>query len=173
MHPSPFARTNEVRTDRTSDVPIALDLSGMHHQATGSVMHPLAGWTSRIPASWIGMSGYLVAGVVLGLVLIVTLSLTRNDSSNTKASAGVITDNIVHLRGREIAEQCWRGTSKDEPARMTVSLEVGLDGKVRNAVAAGESAPMRSCIEAFVKAWEFLPQATSSQMVLPFEVEAR
>jgi len=119
------------------------------------------------------MSGYLVAGVFLGLILIVALSLTRGDSRTAAASAGVITDNVVHLKGREINEACWRGADADGPARVTVSLEVGLDGKVRNAVAAGESPAMRGCVEAHVKAWEFLPQATSSMMVLPFEIAQR
>ena len=121
------------------------------------------------------MTGYLVAGVFLGLVLIVALSLTRGDGNTAAAaSAGVITDNVVHLSSAQIGEPCWRGTSKDDgPARVTVSLEVGLDGKVRNAIAAGESPAMRSCIESHVKGWEFLPQATSSQMVLPFEIAQR
>ena len=166
MSASPFVRT-EVRTDRTSEAPVAVDLGG------GTGTNLLAEWTNRIPAAWIGMSGYLVAGVLLGLILIVGLSLTRGDSSTAAASAGVITDNVVHLHAREISQPCWRGTKDDGPARLTVSLEIGLDGKVRNAVAAGESASMRNCVESHVKAWEFLPQATSSQMVLPVEIDPR
>lgn len=170
MHPSPFARTDAPR-DRSSDVPTVMEISG----DTGSHGIQLGGGLlSRIPQSWLGMSGYLVAGVLLGLVLIVALSLTRGESSPTAAaSAGVITDNVVHLRAREINDGCWRGMVKDDPARVTVSLEIGLDGRVRNAVAAGESAAMRSCVESHVKTWEFLPQATSSQMVLPFEIAPR
>jgi hypothetical protein len=119
------------------------------------------------------MSGYLVAGVFLGLVLIVALSLTRGDSAKAAASAGVVTDNVVHLKANQISETCWRGADTDGPARVTVSLEVGLDGKVRNARAAAETPAMRACIEAHVKSWEFLPQANASQMVLPFEIEPR
>lgn len=167
MSAFPFIRT-EVRPDRTSDAPLAIDIGGH----TGSTRIP-TGWASRIPHSWSGMSGYLIAGVFLGLVLIVALSLTRGESSTAAASAGVITDNVVHLEGTDINGACWRGADTDGPARVTVSLEVGLDGKVRNAVAAGETAVMRSCVEAYVKAWEFLPQATSSMMVLPFEIAPR
>ena len=168
MSASPFIRS-EVRPDRSSDAPISVDLAG----GTGSTSIP-RNWASGIPQSWIGMTGYLVAGVFLGLVLIVALSLTRSDARTAAASAGVITDNVVHLSSAQIGEPCWRGTSKDEgPARVTVSLEVGLDGKVRNAIAAGESPAMRSCIESHVKSWEFLPQASSSQMVLPFEIAQR
>ena len=29
---------------------------------------------------------------------------------------------------------------------------------------------MRACVESFVSAWEFLPQANPSQMVLPVEI---
>lgn len=180
MSASPFARqTTPPRSERfdraehlferTSDAPIALDLSS----DTGNSTLPRSwgGWASKIPQSWIGMSGYLIAGVFLGLVLIVALSLTRGDaSSKSAASAGIVTDNVVHLSAKEIGDSCWRGAAKDGPARVTVSLEVGLDGKVRNAIASGESPVMRGCVESHVKAWEFLPQANPSQMVLPFEI---
>lgn len=167
MSASPFART-DVRTDRSSDAPIVVDMDGVE---TARHTRPF-GWASRIPQSWIGMSGYLVAGVLLGLVLIVALGLTRGDSTKT-AAAGVVTDNVVHLKSTQLAAQCWRGVEDDGPARVTVSLEVGLDGKVRNARAAGESPAMRACIESHVKSWEFLPQANPSQMVLPFEIDQR
>lgn len=128
---------------------------------------------SHIPQAWLGMSGYLVAGVCLGLVLIVALSVARGGTTSSAASAGIVTDNIVHLSSNQISPACWRGADSDVPARVTVSLEVGLDGKVRSARAAGESASMRACIESHVKAWEFLPQANPSQMVLPFEIDPR
>jgi uncharacterized membrane protein len=190
MSSSPFVRT-EAGLDRTSDAPLAVDLdvpSNRSHLPAWASHLPawasrLPAWASRLPAwagrlparasrlpaSWLGMSSYLVAGAFLGLVLIVALSMARGGSSN-KAAAGVVTDNVVHLQSAELAESCWRGAELGEPARVTVSLEIGLDGKVRNAVAAGESAAMRACVEAHVKAWEFLPQATSSQMVLPVEI---
>ena len=63
------------------------------------------------------------------------------------------------------------GIQKDGPARLTVSVEVGTDGQVRYAAAAGESASMRSCVESHVKTWEFLPQAQTTAMALPFEVD--
>ena len=171
MSASPFPRT-EVPTDRRSDAPLAFDTAS----DTGTV-HILRGWASKIPQSWMGTSGYLVAGVFLGIVLIVAITVTRGDSSaSAAASAGVVTDNVVRLGARDIGESCWRGAAgagKGGAARVTVSLEVGLDGKVRTAVAAGESTTMRGCVESHVKAWEFLPQATSSQMVLPFEIDPR
>jgi hypothetical protein len=169
MSASPFDRSL-VRPDRGSDAPMALDLTDSQSLSLPPGWGSLA---SRIPASWLGMSGYLIAGVFLGLVLIVALSFGRANASTSAASAGVVTDNIVHLDAAQINSACWRGAAKDGPARLTVALEVGLDGKVRNAVAAGESATMRGCIEAHVKSWEFLPQATASQMVLPFEIAPR
>jgi hypothetical protein len=166
MSASPFVHT-EIRPDRFSDAPIAVDIRGVD---TARRSGP-SGWASGIPQSWVGMSGYLIAGVFLGLILIVALGITRGDSS--KAAAGVVTDNVVHLNATQLAAPCWRGVEDDGPARVTVSLEVGLDGKVRNARAAGESPAMRACIESHVKAWEFLPQANPSQMVLPFEIDPR
>jgi hypothetical protein len=162
MSASPFVRT-EVSLDRDTDAPLAIDADPDNTRAR-------FGWAERIPRSWIGMAGYLVAGVFLGLVLIVALGLTNGDA-RAAASAGLVTDNVVHLHARQIGESCWRGTDRSEPARLTVSLEVGLDGKVRNAIAAGESPAMRGCVEAHVRAWEFLPQAAPSQMVLPFEID--
>lgn len=114
--------------------------------------------------------GYLAGGIFLGLILIVGLMLTRSERA---PKVGVVTDNVVRLTAREIGGTCWRGAPKTAAARVTVSLEVGLDGKVRNAVARGESATMRGCVESHVKAWEFLPQAASSQLVLPFEIDPR
>ncbi len=172
MSASPFIRT-EVPGDRHSDAPLAFDLPGLSGRSENTTSSFASAWLSRIPASWIGMSGYLVAGVCLGLILIVALTLTRGDSSTAAASAGVVTDNVVHLQAKQVSAACWRGTDTDEAARLTVSLEVGLDGKVRNAVAAGESPAMRGCIEAYVKSWVFLPQANPSQMVLPFEIDPR
>jgi hypothetical protein len=165
MSASPFVRT-EVRPDRSSDAPIAVDVGGVDTARTNR-----RGWLDEIPKAWIGMSGYLVAGVALGLVLIVALTIARGDSDKAAASAGLVTDNVVHLKTTQLDAQCWKGVEDDGPARVTVSLEVGLDGKVRNARAAGESPAMRACIESHVKAWEFLPQANPSQMVLPFEID--
>jgi hypothetical protein len=54
-----------------------------------------------------------------------------------------------------------------------VSLEIGLDGKVRYVAAAGGTPRLRSCVESHVQGWEFLPQAQSQTMVLPFEVTRR
>jgi hypothetical protein len=170
MSGSPFVRT-EVRRERSSDAPISVDLS-RDSVDTGRTSIPIR-WASRIPRSWIRMSGYVVAGVFLGLVLIVAFTLARGDSSAAAASAGVVTDNVVHLKAKQLSASCWRGTDSDEAARVTVSLEVGLDGKVRNAIAAGESPAMRACIESHVKSWQFLPQANPSQMVLPFEIDPR
>lgn len=175
MSGSPFSRTADagVRPDRGSDAPLAVDIDVDMDGSTGSALIPL-GWADRIPRSWLGISGYLLAGVMLGLVLIVALSLMRSDrSAKAAASAGIVTDNVVYLGAHDIGATCWRGADTSEPARVTVSLEVGLDGKVRNAIAAGETPALRGCVESLVKTWEFLPQAASSQMVLPFEIATR
>lgn len=180
MSASPFSRRgHEAYPDRRSDAPMAFDLYSENTGDTANTGRSLLPprWmnaiTSHIPQAWLGMSGYLVAGVCLGLVLIVALSLTRGGSTRSAASAGIVTDNIVHLASNQMSPTCWQGTDSDTPARVTVSLEVGLDGKVRNARAAGESPAMRACVESHVKSWEFLPQANPSQMVLPFEIDPR
>lgn len=166
-----------VPDERGSAPPLAMDMAShqtgsLHiHVDTGSFDQ--RGWARRIPTSWLGMSGYLAAGVFLGLVLILALTLSRSGDPAPTANANVVTDNVVHLKSREIGDSCWSGLEKNGPARVTVSMEVGLDGKVRSAVASGESTAMRSCVETHVKGWEFLPQAQAQAMVLPFEIDRR
>jgi hypothetical protein len=150
--------------ERSSTAPVAINAIN-----TGTVkVRP----TNPFASSWASMSGYLVAGVALGLLLIVALTVTRGEKQDAVA-AGVVTDNVVHLHSREIGNSCWSGAAANGPARVTVALEVGLDGKVRYAAASGESPAMRGCVESHVKGWEFLPQAQAQAMVLPFEIDRR
>lgn len=164
-------RAFEQRADRASDAPLSVEMTG-----SARVQHA-RGLLARIPASWVGMSGYLVAGIFLGLVLILALSMGREGTAAavpaSTAPASIVTDNVTHLHARDIGDTCWRGIEKAGPARLTVSFEIGTDGKVRYAVASGESASMRSCVETHVKSWEFLPQAQPTAMALPFEVDRR
>lgn len=128
----------------------------------------------KIPPSWVGMGGYLIAGVFLGLLLIFALSIGRGEGNLALAATpNAITDNVVHLHSQDIAGTCWQGYDKLGPARLTVALEVGIDGKIRYAAASGETAAMRACVEAHVRAWEFLPQAQAQTMALPFEIDRR
>lgn len=180
MSASPFSRP-AVPPDRRSDAPMAFDLTVSCTQGPDSTQHALRAkvpgfaerWLSQIPPAWLGMCGYLVAGVGLGLVLLVALSLARGSSAPTAASAGVVTDDVVHLAGTEVSPACWQDAEAGTPARVTVSLEVGLDGKVRSARAGGGSRAMRACVESHVLTWEFLPQANPSQMVLPVAIDPR
>jgi hypothetical protein len=149
--------------DRSSDSPMAVDIDGG--------MTPPA--RMRAPRSWVGMSGYLLAGIFLGLLVIVALSFGRSDAAAAATSPFAITDNVVHLHARDIGVTCWAGYERLGPARVTVALEVGLDGKIRYVAASGETPTMRSCVEAHVMSWEFLPQQQAQTMALPFEIDRR
>lgn len=167
---------------RHSDAPLAVDTTGstsipsVHMFGDGLIGQIVA----KIPPQYLGLTGYLVTGVFLGLVLILALSIGNGSSNDaavsattTPTSANAVTDNVTRLHAREIGDSCWQGIQKDGPARLTVSLEIGTDGHVRYAAAAGESASMRSCVESHVRTWEFLPQAQTTAMALPFEVDRR
>lgn len=156
--------TKEVRR---SALPRSVELIG----ATNTGSFGFA-WADRIPREWLGLIGYIVAGVFLGLALILAIGLTGNGDARPRANAGVVTDDVTRLHAREIGDTCWSGDSR-EAARLTVSMAVGVDGRVRSAIASGESAQMRSCVEALVSTWEFLPQAQAQAMVLPFEIDRR
>lgn len=124
----------------------------------------------RAPSAWVGLWGYLAAGVVLGLFLIAFLAVTGRDAAaSASSSRDAVTDNVVHLGPREIGETCWRGT-RQPTARVTVSFQVDETGHVRHAVAAGATPAMRTCVETLVKRWEMLPQAKPQAMVLPLEI---
>lgn len=167
---------------RPSDVPLAIEMTGSASIPQAMFGNGIVGQiVARIPPQYLGLTGYLVAGIFLGLVLILALSIGNGGSSSeasaaattTQSAANAVTDNVTRLHAREIGESCWSGISNEGPARLTVSLEVGTDGHVRYAAAAGESASMRSCVEAHVRSWEFLPQAQTTAMALPFEVDRR
>lgn len=169
--------------NRTTDAPVAMDMPemsahGLHTPpAPMTVPAILQQLTARIPPAWVGMSGYLVAGIFLGLVLIGVLSIGRSSDANASIpapSADAILDNVVRLHAREIGHTCWSGLeTRQGPARLTVALEVGVDGKIRYAAASGETPSMRECVETHVKSWSFLPQAQAQTMALPFEVDRR
>ena len=95
--PSPFFHT-EAHADRPSDAPLALDTgdSGIASLPVG-----FARLARRIPAAWVGMTGYVVAGVLLGLVLLVALSLSR---TAPPLKAGVVTDEVVRVKARQLGE---------------------------------------------------------------------
>lgn len=158
--------------DRPSDAPVALEAPRYPHgyPDTNRIPRGFAAIAARMRASWLGVSAYLAAGVALGLVLIVALSVGGDGASAGRAAAkDSVDDNIVRLTSADVSGGCWQG-SNGGPLRVTVSLEVGLDGKVRNAAANGAAESMRGCVEAHVRTWEFLPQATATTMVLPFEI---
>lgn len=169
---------------RTTDAPVAMDMMSIGEmtppQPTFQMPGFLAEITKHIPQQYLGVSGYLVAGIFLGLVLIGAVSLGTGSRSSDAASAGLpppsanaILDNVVRLHARDIGNTCWAGIEKAGPARLTVALEVGVDGRIRYAAASGESPAMRECVETHVKSWEFLPQAQAQTMALPFEVDRR
>jgi hypothetical protein len=164
---------SEYGYDRPSDAPLALDLSCSTRlrQASLSSLASKLG----IPRSWVGLSGYLAAGIFLGLVLIFALSIGRDDDASAAGSLspGAVTDNVVRLHARHIGSSCWQGYEKAGPARLTVALEIGIDGKIRYAAASGETPSMRSCVETHVRSWEFLPQQQAQTMALPIEVDRR
>lgn len=163
--------TSDFGRDRPSDAPIAMDVSGGVHTPP-TALSTLAS-RLKIPQSWVGMSGYLVAGIFLGLMLILALSIGRSSDAAAATSANAVTDNVVRLQAQDIGASCWQGYEKAGPARLTVALEVGIDGKIRYAAASGETATLRSCVEAHVKAWEFLPQQQAQTMALPVEIDRR
>lgn len=164
--------------NRTTDAPVAMEIETAQIRTAQppSIFGEITARVKGLPRGWSGMSGYLVAGVFLGVVLIFALSLGRSNDASAAVpppAANAILDNVIRLHARDIGNTCWAGIDKQGPARLTVALEVGVDGKIRYAAASGETASMRECVETHVKSWEFLPQAQAQTMALPFEVDRK
>lgn len=136
-------------------------------------------WNRRLPTRWISMIAYLLVGVALGLVLLLGMALSHRERLAPSAGAvpalamhaTTISDAVVHLHAAHIDKTCWQGIApRENPTRLTVSLDIGSNGKVGSATSAGGSATMRSCVESYVRTWEFLPQAGGQAMIVPVEV---
>ncbi|AKU95220.1 hypothetical protein AKJ09_01884 [Labilithrix luteola] len=136
-------------------------------------------WNRRLPPRWLALTGYLLVGVAIGLVLLLGMALSRRErlahaagaATGVAATAATISDAVVHLHAAHIDKTCWQGIAPQEnPTRLTVSMAIGADGKIRSATSAGGSATMRSCVESYVKTWEFLPQTGTPSMIVPVEV---
>ena len=169
--------------NRTTDAPVALEIETIPaapepKNPFAIASHAFVGIAAKlkIPPQWVGMSGYLVSGIFLGLILIAALSLGRgaDDANGAPPPAADATfDNIVRLHAQQIGSTCWGGLGTQGTARLTVALEVGVDGRIRYAAASGASSLMRECVETHVKSWEFLPQAQAQTMALPVEIDRR
>lgn len=164
--------TNAPRWDRPSDAPHALDVRAAHGSPTAKRAAPtyrLRGPLSLDPMRRRSFGAWLLGGVVVGLLLLFAFGMGRSGAAS--ASNDAVTDNVVRLHAKDVGESCWRGHASDGPARVTVALEVGIDGKIRYATASGETHEMRGCVESVVSSWEFLPQAQAQTMALPVEID--
>ena len=165
-----FRPSFDEKADRRSDAPFCVEV-GESERRPRERRRPVA----RISPAWLGMSGYLIGGIVLGLALIAGLTMSRSSGAAASGSktAAMVTDNVTRLHARDIDASCWHGLARDGSTRLTVSLDVGIDGAVRYAAASGETPAMQACVEAHVKTWAFLPQARPTAMALPIEVDRR
>lgn len=152
-------------TVRSSEAPLAIDVAARPSLRASAPRR--ARW-------WVGMGGYLAVGILLGIALIAALSVGRGSEANAAAPpSSLVTDAVVRLHAKDIGSTCWQGYERLGPARLTVALEVGVDGRIRYANASGETPFMRACVEAHVRTWEFLPQREAQTMALPVEVDRR
>ena len=163
MQPSGYAMSSSSRygRERTSDAPLSIDVAAAPERSERRL---------RSASAWSGLSGYVAAGVSVGMLLVVAFSM-RDDAVAARPGPDAVTDTVVRISANELAPACWDGHAKGGSARLTVALEVGVDGKVRYATVAGETAALRKCIESRVRDWEFLPQGQALTMALPFEIQ--
>jgi hypothetical protein len=146
-----------------------LSANASHDPGVPIAAPPLVLGTER----WLGIGAYAAAGLFVGVAAAAGSTLLRRHEASAASAAVTVTDPIIRLHARDIGAACWAGIERVGPARLTVSLEVGMDGKVHYAAASGGASAMRACVETHVRAWEFLPQAHVQTMALPIEVDRR
>jgi hypothetical protein len=162
---------NPERRERTSDIPLTTDLIESNRGLAPSAMPTVR--RASAPRTWrrfapVALGGFLVAGALaLGIIL------TAGPKSAASGSANVITDTVVRLHGSDIDRGCWKDHADSDTARLSVAMEVGIDGKIRYATAAGATPELRSCVETLVQSWEFLTQERAQTMALQIEVDQR
>jgi hypothetical protein len=158
---------------RGSDAPLTVDLGG--RSSSYEIQAP------RPRAMWLGIAGYLLAGVVIGVVLIVGLSITRASSLmgsgsagsvSANGNAGAVTDETVHVQTTQLGASCRAVALPGSPVRVSVSIELDVDGKIKRMASTGGSETAQRCVEAHVATWTFVPQKVASRVVLPFEISA-
>jgi hypothetical protein len=75
----------------------------------------------------------------------------------------------VSAHSAEIRKACWdaRGDSPDT-AKVSVVVEVAVDGSVSSAMATGDDPKLARCLETHIKSWTFPPPKQTSTVNIPF-----
>lgn len=111
----------------------------------------------------------------------------RTDSSSSGSSRGAQLDagqiqGVVHRYTPAVRRSCWqplldaRDPSAPASARVTVSLTVGADGKVRSATASSDPPGypgLSGCIVQRVRTWIFPPSSGTTTVEVPFVFAAQ
>lgn len=122
--------------------------------------------------AWKTVAVHLTFGLSIGVLLLSAIRVGTKTAAADVLPGGAITDTTVRLHAGDIAASCWEGAD-DDHARLTVAMEVGIDGKIRYATATGGSSTLPACVENHVKAWAFLTQDHAQTMAIPVEVDRR
>lgn len=132
---------------------------------------------TRFEATWVAFRtnprrfqilGVLVGGVVVGLMLVFSLTLPRGP----RDPSDVIVDNVVRVGAAEIDPSCWEGLPHArQAARVEVTFDLDVQGHVSHVQLSNDQSPrLRKCVADHVRGWTFLPQAAPDHVTLPIEV---
>ncbi len=128
-------------------------------------------WIREVPSTFSGLTGWAAGVGVLALVIIGTMALLGSRSSTPAAPAPTAaSDGVVHVRAAELGP-CGAAFTA-ETARAQVALEVSEVGRVTRVAASGPlSAEAKSCLQAHVASWDFLPQKGSVSLTVDMAVQ--
>jgi len=118
-------------------------------------------WIREVPSTFSGMTGWAAGVGVLALVIIGTMALLGSRGSAPAAPApSAASDGVVHVRTADLGPCGVSFAGATSHGQLyQVALEVSEVGRVTRVAASGPiSSEAKSCLQAHVATWDFLPQ---------------
>lgn len=126
-------------------------------------------WIREAPSPWSGLTLWAAGVGIVALLLIATLAFRSSDGGRAAARAPAAAgDGVVTVRQAELGP-CGAAL-RAEDVRSQVTLDVSEGGRVTRVHAAGLSASAKSCLEAHVASWDFLPQASAVSLTVDMAI---
>ena len=179
MIPTPPAPTSQGEGEGISSIgpievtaPIVTKSSGSGSKGSAKAVDPTGGAAAPPPVNP-GLGG-------LGLVGGPTPGGGSSKSSGGGQLAAVDVERVVQSHRAFVKRQCWESALASRPpgapssARVVVTMNIGSDGRVQSANAAGgDGYPgLASCVQGQVKNWTF-PPSEGSAVTVPFVFAAQ
>lgn len=125
-------------------------------------------WIREAPSPWSGMTLWAAGVGIVALLLIATLAFRSSGARAAAPAPAAGADGTVTVRQAELGP-CGAAL-RAEDARAEVTFDVSEGGRVTRVNAAGLSPSAKTCLEAHVASWDFLPQASAVSLTVDMAI---